>query len=79
MQSMVPARREPSCDRRRGAGEIAADLCGRAEAVTLVQSLLAVSPLQLLQGRNPFREGDEGSDTEQVFFQAGKWCRFKQE
>jgi hypothetical protein len=30
--------------------------------------LLVVSPFELPQGRNQFREGGEGSDPERVFF-----------
>lgn len=69
MHGMAPARREPSCDRRRRAGEIASDLRVRPEAVTLDHPLLVVSPFELPQGRDQFREGDEGPDPEQVLFQ----------
>ena len=62
MHSMAPARREPSCRRRREAGEISSDLRGRPEAVTLARPLLVASPLELPQGRDQFREGGQGAD-----------------
>jgi hypothetical protein len=37
--------------------------------VTLEQSLLVVSPLELPQARDQFREGGVGSDSERVLFQ----------